>query len=66
MVMVETAHDDVDISHRHAHHMYCHATVLSGIPPQQPLFNGSICRPFRRMTHRTGRLNNVEVCIVCR
>ena len=30
-----------ETGHRHVPH--CWATVTSGIPPQQPVFNGSIC-----------------------
>ena len=29
----------------HAHAHRCWASALSGIPPREPLFNGSICRP---------------------
>ena len=30
----------------HQHHQRCWGTVTSGLPPNTPLFNGSICRYF--------------------
>lgn len=63
-IKTDGALNAADHSNSHQHHGYCYATVSSGIPPRQHLFDGSICRPFRAGIHgldRMPRLGPVEV-----
>jgi len=57
----EAALEDADLMHAHHRLKFCAAVVTSGIPPKQPLFNGTICRSARFGLERARKLGYVEV-----
>ena len=57
----EAALEDSDLMHAHHRLRFCAAVVSSGIPPKQPLFNGTICRPVRFGLERARKLGYIEV-----
>lgn len=57
----EAALEDADLMHAHHRLRFCAAVVTSGIPPKQPLFNGTICRPVRFGLERARKLGYIEV-----
>jgi hypothetical protein len=57
----EAALEDADLMHAHQRLRFCAAVVSSGIPPKQPLFNGTICRPVRFGLERARKLGYIEV-----
>jgi hypothetical protein len=57
----EAALEDADLLHAHHRLRFCAAVVSSGIPPKQPLFNGTICRPVRFGLERARKLGYIEV-----
>ena len=60
VLIEEAAGEDTDRMHSHSHIRYCAAMVTSGIPPQQELFNGTICRPLRFGLERGRKLGYIE------
>ncbi len=40
---------------------YCTAVATSGVPPTQPLWNGTICRPYRAALTRVNAMGPVQV-----
>ena len=62
-IAVEAAEEDADEGGAHARVRYCAATVTSGIPPKQSLFNGTVCSAMRFGMRRGGggRFGYIEV-----
>jgi hypothetical protein len=59
---LEAAVADADVAGRHRRLAYCAAVVTTGVPPVEPLFNGTICMALRaRALHRDAAAGAVAV-----